>query len=209
MKTVTVVMTRHAKNVKGMLESSEIGRAGDLGYEALSGYDFRVVVTSPLPLAIHTAFAIITGQLSQNEHPMFDLSAPRLLPVMPEFVSDAMFTEMTAPEGFRARAAQVGNFAALWELHSEEKVREWQKSMMESLEALMNTLDHGDVVLHVSHSPSIELCLQGFAERNNFLLPEDADNLKELESVAVEFTQEDDGKGFAIKHAEKIPAPAA
>ncbi len=200
-------MTRHAKNVKGMLEQNELALSRELGYEALSEFVFDVVITSPLPRAIHTAFAIVTGQMALNEER--GLLAPGLWPVMPEFGSDAMFGEMTAPEGFRGRAAQVGNCTALWELHPEQKVRSWQKAMMDALEQVADNM-HGDAtVLHVSHSPCIELTLQGFAERNNFLLPEGAYNIKELESVVVEFAQEQEGEKFVIKSAKKILAPEA
>jgi hypothetical protein len=79
--------------------------------------------------------------------------------------------------------------------------------MVEALEQMMGILDDGSLILHVSHSPSIELCLQGFAERNNFLLPEGADNIKELESIVIEFQQESESEPFEIKYARKISAP--
>jgi broad specificity phosphatase PhoE len=200
MKTITVLMTRHGKSVNGQLEYSEISRARYLGEVIFRGFKLDYVTSSPLPRAIHTAFAVTVSA------PWLD-DEVFLRPTMSEFGSDAMFAEMTAPEGFRARAAQVGNCTALWETHSEEKVRGWQKPMVEALEQMMGILDDGSLILHVSHSPSIELCLQGFAERNNFLLPEGADNIKELESIVIEFQQESESEPFEIKYARKISAP--
>jgi|GEM_PF-3212785 len=205
MKNVHFILLRHAKNVKELgstLPQPELVRAQEAGAKVCRESDVSDITKvsySPLPRAIQTAFAFVQGFEA--------VVLPELLPAMPEFGSDTLFAEMTAPANFREVAKVKGNYKALYDCHPAEKVAAWQGDMIAGFDKLFNEADDGDVVLLTIHSPSVEMTLDGLMQRQGNKLDEQYLKIAELDAVEVEAKQEEDGSQITINIIRMISAP--
>ena len=207
MKQVKFVLVRHGKNVAKLgktLEGAEIGRAYKAGDNLYSAgiTEVDMVTYSPLPRAIQTAFALVAGM---------EVDCPQLLEAMPALGNDELFAEMTAPSQFRTLASVKGNYMALYDVHSGEKVNGWINQFVDAFDALFAAAVAAEAktVMVVIHSPVIEMMLDGVYTRQEEILLEDMLAMSELDAVVFDATQ--DGEGAIIKASgtHKIPAPVS
>ena len=203
MKQIKVVLVRHGKNVAGLgktLDKSEIARARKAGDNLYSeGIDeVHLITYSPLPRAIQTAFAVVAGM---------EVDCPEMLEAMPALGNDELFTEMTAPSQFRVLAAAKGNYMALYDVHTGEKVAGWVTQFVNAFDALFAASSDGQTLMIVIHSPVIEMIMHGLFTRQENELPEELLIMAELDSVVFDAQQEDEGFVKAV-NPKKISAPA-
>lgn len=199
-KKVRFYLLRHGKNEKGLeatLPASELHRVSLVGSSIAD--DFTKVTYSPLARAIQTAFGVILGNCSD----------PALLEAVPAFGNQALFTEMTAPPGFREIASAKGNYMALYDVHDKAKVEDWRFDTVNAFYGVFQQCVDDDVVLVVAHSPTIEMMVDGLLRRQSQQSPDGLLTLSELDSVVIEATQEVDGGFISVHVIGKNALPAA
>lgn len=197
MKSVTFLVVRHGRNVPGLfsnLEQKELYRANLLGgSDALKGFMFDTVVSSPLPRAIQTAMAIVLG----NE------SRPRIREVVPAFGNDPMFKDMKKPKGFWEYAVDKGFYAALLNFYPPGVIVDWSDPAVQAFHKLVDEVSMGEQVLLVGHSPMIELLLGALMERQGYPLPSKYQRFTELDCAIVLAQQAEDGN-ITVQLAKKL-----
>ena len=78
------------------------------------------IFTGVLARTVQTALGFMRGYTNRG-HDI--LGFPETMPAIFEFGTDELFAEMVAPDGFREKAKELGNYYALFELHDVDTLR--------------------------------------------------------------------------------------
>lgn len=204
MKKVTMLLTRHGKNLPELgktLSAEEIDRAQDAGGNIYDQGHVSIgtVFYSPLPRAIQTAFAVIMGHNS---------GLPCLMPAVLAFGTEELFAKLTAPSQFRPLASVKGNYMALFDVHDMDVLKPWFDELVVAVEQVFVEAEDGSTALIVAHSPSIEAALNAILKRQGSNLSVEYLTLNELDTVVVTASQEAEESPMIIEVIGKIAAPA-
>ncbi|MDP2599930.1 MAG: hypothetical protein Q8P84_04250 [Deltaproteobacteria bacterium] len=158
------------------------------------------VFHGPLVRTEQTARAFVDGFF---QHATVE-AQPRFMPAIEEFGTDQLFAEMVAPDGFREKAKELGNYYALFELHDVDTLRGWTGHCASGIRRAFDMLEDGECGVAFGHSPCIELAVAGILKSTSSTdMPVEFTALSEMQGILLE--QDDFG---IIRPVRKIAMPA-